>query len=212
MLRLGDIGWVFPDTNLTIKDKDHEKALNLALNRVHGEWDEELLNEVLIELEDLNLDHLTGFDLEFDDIDYDFITRVEDVEEQIEEEEFVEEEYDEIEDEDESIEFDEDDEIIEEEEKPKETPKQESRIRRGFIKYGDVYQIGDSSYIMFGKHNNEQDRTKLFKFPIQKTPNLPNDLTKVRTITKEINYYISDDAELLENIIIENNNISKKLK
>ena len=212
LLKLGDIGWVFPDDNLKIKDKNHEKALNLALNRVHGEWDEDLLNEVLIELEDLNLDHLTGFDLEFDDIDYSFISRIEDeYEEELIEEEIVEEEYEEELLEEEMSEFIEEEIVEEESNKPKKEKIQKDRVRRGFIKYGDVYRIGDSSYLMFGKHNNEQDRTKLFKFPIQKPITLPEDLKKVKTINQEINYYISDDAELVENIIIENNSISKKI-
>ena len=218
LIRLGDIGWVFPDTNLKIIDKNHEKALNLALNRVHGEWDEDLLNNVLIELEELNLDHLTGFDLDLDDIDYDFISR-------------MDEEYDESELE-ESVEWEEDEEeIIEEEiiekdnsEEEKEDKKNNNtkttknntntnRIRRGFIKYGDIYKVGDSSYLMFGKETNEQDRTKLFNVDNKKTTiDIPNNIKKIKTINKEINYYMCDDAELIENFIIKNNGNCKKLK
>lgn len=42
--------------------KKKEKALNLALNRIHGEWDEQKLAEILYELKD-NVDEieLTGF-------------------------------------------------------------------------------------------------------------------------------------------------------
>lgn len=207
LLKLGDIGWAFTETDLKIKDKNYEKTLNLALNRIHGEFDEEKLNEVLVELEELELDSLTGFDLDLDDIDYDFITRIDDEDyEEIEdssEDEYVEE-----------IEEVEEPQIIEkpiQKEKEIEKPKTE-RIRRGFIKYGDIYRIGDYSYVMFGKENNGQDRTKLLNNPIeQKTPNLPKDLKKIKTITKQINYYISDDAELLENLIIENKNICKKI-
>lgn len=213
LIRLGDIGWVFPDTNLKIHDKNHEKALNLALNRVHGEWDEDLLNNVLIELEELNLDHLTGFDMDLDDINYDFITRMEDeeelIEEDISEEEYEYEDYDEIEDTstEEIIE-----DIVEEKEETSHEKKEDKRIRRGFIKYGDIYRIGESSYLMFGKDTNEQDRTKLLNCNIQKRVFTPSEeLKKIKTINQEINYYMSDDAELVENIIIENNNISKKI-
>lgn len=65
LIRLGDIGWVFPDTDLHVEDEDHEKALNLALNKINGEWDYDKLQEVLQELElsPLNVE-LTGFDNE----------------------------------------------------------------------------------------------------------------------------------------------------
>ena len=65
---------------------------------------------------------------------------------------------------------------------------------------------------MFGKDTNEQDRTKLLNCNIQKRVFTPSEeLKKIKTINQEINYYMSDDAELVENIIIENNNISKKI-
>ena len=63
MIRLGDVGFVFTDTSLSIEDDDHEKALNLALNKISGEWDNDKLAEVLEDLEDSDLDlELTGFD------------------------------------------------------------------------------------------------------------------------------------------------------
>ena len=219
LLRLGDIGWVFPDTDLKIKDKNHEKTLNLALNRVHGEWDEDLLSNVLVELEELNLDHLTGFDLEFDDINYDFISRLDDEEDDsedyyedddiLEDEEFSEEEIQQY-IEEETTEYVEED-VFEEPIKENETSK--DRVRRGFVKYGDIYKIGDSTLLMFGKYDNEQDRTKLLNTNIQKNPiKLSEDIKKVKTVNKEIEYYISDDAELIENTIIANNKICKKIK
>lgn len=230
LIRLGDIGWVFPDTNLKIIDKNHEKALNLALNRVHGEWDEDLLNNVLIELEELNLDHLTGFDLELDDISYDFISRIDEEYDETESEEYNEwEEYDD-EDEIENT----DNEIIEEfeseEEKSdniidndsdninnniirRENSSDTKRIRRGFIKYGDIYKVGDSSYLMFGKETNEQDRTKLFNVDDNNSLiDIPNEIKKIKTINKEINFYMCDDAELIEKFILKNNGNCKKLK
>lgn len=62
MIRLGDVGFVFTDTNLSIADDDHEKALNLALNKISGEWDELKLQPLLEELELSPIDiELTGF-------------------------------------------------------------------------------------------------------------------------------------------------------
>ncbi|WP_035295962.1 site-specific DNA-methyltransferase [Brevibacillus thermoruber] len=46
-------------------DETREKALNLALNKIRGDWDEEKLAQVLAELQESNLDvTLTGFDQE----------------------------------------------------------------------------------------------------------------------------------------------------
>ena len=41
LIRLGDIGWVFPSTDLRVKDLSTEKAMNLALNKV---WNNSLQN------------------------------------------------------------------------------------------------------------------------------------------------------------------------
>lgn len=63
LIRMGDIGWIFTETDLHIESEDHEKALNLALNKISGEWDFEKLGEILDELtiNDFNIE-LTGFD------------------------------------------------------------------------------------------------------------------------------------------------------
>lgn len=73
LLELGDVGWVFSDTDLKIKDAEHEKALNLALNRISGEWNINALNNILDELKEFQLDDLTGFDYSLDDFDYEFV-------------------------------------------------------------------------------------------------------------------------------------------
>jgi len=207
LIKLGDIGWVFTETDLKVKDKNHEKTLNLALNRIHGEFDEDLLNEVLLELEEVNLDHLTGFDLELDDIDYDFISRMDEYDDEEEIEEYENEIIEDVLDEEEPIEEEPIEKIT-----PTEKKEKKERIRRGFIKYGDIYKIGDSSYLMFGQDSNEQDRTKLLNANIQKTtPVMPKEIKKIKTVTQKIDYYMSNDAELIENIIIENNKICKKI-
>ena len=68
LIRLGDIGWVFTDTDLKVESDDHEKALNLSLNKISGEWDTEKLFVILedvileeLEVNNFNID-LTGFD------------------------------------------------------------------------------------------------------------------------------------------------------
>lgn len=70
LIRLGDIGWVFTDTELTVESEDHEKALNLSLNKISGEWDTEKLFVILEELEvndfDLGLTGFDGFDEEIE--------------------------------------------------------------------------------------------------------------------------------------------------
>ena len=82
LLRLGNVGWAFVETDLKVKDGNYEKALNIALNKISGEWDTGKLD---LTLEDLAFDgfdvSLTGFDvdldsfgnLESDDELYDFL-------------------------------------------------------------------------------------------------------------------------------------------
>lgn len=63
LIRLGKIGWVFTDTDLDVGDVNHEKALNLALNKISGDWDYGKLETVLTDLSGTGLDlDLTGFD------------------------------------------------------------------------------------------------------------------------------------------------------
>ena len=68
LIELGDIGWAFPSTELEVKDDLHEKSLNIALNKISGEFDtiklEALLTELASEMDDLEI---TGFSL--DDLD-----------------------------------------------------------------------------------------------------------------------------------------------
>lgn len=44
IIELGDISWVFSELDLNVLDENHEKALNIALNKISGEWDTEKLN------------------------------------------------------------------------------------------------------------------------------------------------------------------------
>lgn len=42
-------------------DKDKEKALNIALNKITGFWDNDKLTQLIEELNSLNMAHMTGF-------------------------------------------------------------------------------------------------------------------------------------------------------
>lgn len=208
LLELGDIGWIFPETDLKIKDKNHEKALNLALNRIHGEWDMDKLDEVLIELEDLKLDELTGFDLEFDDISYDFISREDD-------EYDDDEEYDDGTDDEIFIEDEYEEPVIDTTHKVKEQTRNEEpvipRVRKGFLKEKDIYKIGNN-YIMYGDSNNEQDRTRLLNLKsLDAQLNLSDKFEKINSSKQVTNYYMCDDAEVLERNIIKYKDIAKKI-
>ena len=59
MLARGDNEVTVSVVNL---DEPHEKALNVALNKINGVWDEEKLNDLLQELSADNLAALTGYD------------------------------------------------------------------------------------------------------------------------------------------------------
>jgi len=66
LLRLGEVGWVFTDIDLKIKSDDHAKALNVALNKIGGQFDDHKLTDILSLLKD------QGFDVS--------VTGVEDIE------------------------------------------------------------------------------------------------------------------------------------
>ena len=57
-----DLGYTEADCILVEMDKTREKALNIALNKITGEWDEAALKDLLIDLDkaDYNVG-LTGF-------------------------------------------------------------------------------------------------------------------------------------------------------
>lgn len=104
LINLGDIGWVFDGIDIKIDDENTEKALNIALNNINGDWDTTKLNEILEDLTLSDFDvNLTGFDeteLSFDNDDI-FSEKIDEFDEDEDDFNF----FDEIED-------DEDDEII----------------------------------------------------------------------------------------------------
>lgn len=65
---LKELGYTEVECNIVDLDKNKEKSLNIALNKITGEWDNTKLEELLAELKeaDVNLD-ATGFS--FDEVD-----------------------------------------------------------------------------------------------------------------------------------------------
>ncbi len=60
---LKDLGYQEVDVIELDIDKEQEKALNIALNKITGQWDEDKLNDLLVELDNTGFDiTLTGFD------------------------------------------------------------------------------------------------------------------------------------------------------
>lgn len=72
LIRLGDIGWVFDNTDMKVEDENAEKLLNINLNQSNlmGEWDNEKLEDLFTDLQVDNVDlSLSGFeDWEIDEI------------------------------------------------------------------------------------------------------------------------------------------------
>lgn len=60
---LKDLGYTVIECNMVDLDKNKEKALNIALNKITGEWDYDKLEELLEDLKNSDIDLLTtGFD------------------------------------------------------------------------------------------------------------------------------------------------------
>lgn len=62
---LKDLGYKEVDVIQIDIDKTKEKALNIALNKITGEWDYSMLGDLLLDLDSSNYDlEITGFDLD----------------------------------------------------------------------------------------------------------------------------------------------------
>lgn len=58
------LGYEEVDCVIVDLDEQREKALNIALNKISGEWDTELLTDLLKELDEKGIASLTGFETE----------------------------------------------------------------------------------------------------------------------------------------------------
>lgn len=202
LLRLGDIGWAFPSTDLKIKDEAHEKALNLALNRIKGEFDVIKLNPILEELSEFNLDGLTGFDVSLDDVSYNIATTGDEFyeSEESEEEYYVSEDYDESDDYDYSDDF----------EEPQETPVMDDfeEDDDSFLEWLDVYKVGNN-IIIYGDYTQET-KDELLMYGSEESIEF-DDMIKNDVVKVPINYYIVESKEIMEKFIKRNIKFSKKL-
>lgn len=60
---LKDMGYTEIQCVVVDVDKDKEKALNIALNKISGDWDKDKLKVLLKELQGIGLADITGFDI-----------------------------------------------------------------------------------------------------------------------------------------------------
>lgn len=179
LIELGDIGWVFSDTDLSIEDENHEKALNLALNRISGEWKYDELNNILDELAEVNLDEITGFEYNLDDIEYEYVPL-----EYEDDDELEDELIDEIEE-------------IEEDYKPQ-TPVEDNIIETNIPK-GSLYK-NLNNIIYYGEETDENLETLLNEKQDIKEYNI-KDLKLVKTLKIPINYYITNNEKVIETLL-----------
>lgn len=201
LLRLGDIGWAFPSTDLKIKDEAHEKALNLALNRIKGEFDVIKLNPILEELSEFNLDRLTGFDVDLDDVSYNIATHDDEFYESEEEEDsYVSEGEDYSDTYEYSNDLEETDEV-EFEEKFEE-------VDDSFLDWLDVYKVGNN-ILIYGDYTHTT-KDELLKYGSEETVEF-NDMIKNDVVKVPVNYYIVESKEIMEKFIKKNIKFSKKL-
>lgn len=199
LLRLGDIGWAFPSTDLKIKDEAHEKALNLALNRIKGEFDVIKLNPILEELSEFNLDRLTGFDVDLDDVSYNIATPNDEFyesEEEEEEETYESEDY-----------YDDVDDYVDTREN---VPFEEDlgAVDDSFLNWLDVYRVGNN-ILIFGDYT-QRTKEELMRYGSEESIEF-DDMIKNDVVKVPINYYIVESKEIMEKFIKKNIKFSKKL-
>lgn len=179
LIELGDIGWVFSDTDLSIEDENHEKALNLALNRISGEWKYDELNNILDELAEVNLDEITGFEYNLDDIEYEYVPL-----EYEDDDELEDELIDEIDE-------------IEEDYKPQ-TPVEDNIIETNIPK-GSLYK-NLNNIIYYGEETDENIETLLKEKQDIREYNI-KDLKLVKTLKIPVNYYITNNEKVIETLL-----------
>lgn len=69
LLRLGDVGWCFTETDLEVVDDAHEMGLNIGLNKISGEWDNEILKEMDLTISDIDIEGNVSIEQEEDTAD-----------------------------------------------------------------------------------------------------------------------------------------------
>lgn len=208
LLELGDVGWVFPEIDLKIKDENYEKALNLALNRIKGEFDVPKLNPILEELADVNLDYLTGFDIELEDIGYELLERDSDDDEEFYEieEQPYEPIYEEYYDSSSNTHYEdsgEEDSFIEED-----SFEEEDEETEHFTSKGDIYRIYNN--IVVYADDEDEYKSVLTNYPHTDFLEFSN-LNNTEIIKVPIYYYVIYSQDLLEQLIRKHINFTEKL-
>ena len=183
LIELGDIGWVFTDVDLKIKDDAHEKALNLALNRISGEWKIDELNNILDELAEYNLDGLTGFDYSLDDFEYEYV-EIDDDEDDIEFEELSDDESD----------YEYEPSISENQTTSESEPFYEP-TKSDITPKNTIYR-NNNNIIYYGEEN-EKTIKELLKQKQKSTEYNIENLKLIKSIDISLNYYITDSEETI---------------
>ena len=186
VLELGDVGWVITDTNLDIKDEAHEKALNLALNKIRGEFDIQKLNILIDELAELNLADVSGFDLGLNEIDYEF-------------EERTRKKY-------EFINYNERDEIEEFNTTKKDVEEEEIKLIQNiesqeshFVEKKQVYKIKNS--LIFCGSYTEKERDYCLNNAFKELRLNGDDVHLIKMLNSSVECYYSKDMGKIENIL-----------
>lgn len=182
LMELGDIGWVLEDTDLKIKDEAHEKALNLALNRMGGEFDIEKLNPLLDELEELQLGELTGFDLDLEEISYDIEVVYSDDDEEDYEDDYYEDDY----------EDDTEDRLT--------SSSQTTQKPKRNIQYGNIFKL-KNNIILCGDSSDESYIEDLEKVEDKEVFLEYDGLELIKSKEQTVNYYITPNPKLIESLI-----------
>ena len=182
LMELGDIGWVLEDTNLKIKDEAHEKALNVALNRMGGEFDIEKLNPLLDELEELDLGELTGFDLDLEDISYDIEVVYSDDDDEEDYDDYYEEDYEYTSD------------------NSSTTQQETTQKPKRSIGYGNIYKV-KNNIILCGDSSDESYINDLEKAEDKELFLEYDGLELIKSKEQVINYYITPNPRLIETLI-----------
>lgn len=132
---------------VNITDPNREKALNLRLNKLSGEWNTEKLNDIIEELQINHFDlSITGFD-DFDkEIDFEMLMEMESISNDLNEESTVESTRES------TVESTEDVELIQDDYK-----KEDFEVN---VKSGDLFRLG-RHFLLCGDATNKNDLEKL---------------------------------------------------
>ena len=221
-IRLGDISILYKDEDIEIPDEQHEKGMNLSLNRLKGNFNIIKLEPLLNELAELGYGELTGFDIELDDVDY----SLEPVDDGSESEgEFVYSDdnldiglVDDTDNDKVVVEPYEPINVNSEEDKDKEedivsSNKEESEPEQEpehFVEKGDIWKIGNNIILYDDEYNDKLVDILLNSYE-DESVSFDDDLIKSDSFRVPLKYYIVEDVDLIEKHIRKNYKFSEKI-